>query len=175
VAIGLRCPINLAERIKLEFGDSRPGNYSEKDEVDISALAKEEEVEDDLGAISKKYVAEIIEARVEEIFEKIDEELKEIDRSGMLPAGILLVGGGSKLPGLVEVAKNKLKLPVSVGTCRNMDLVIDKVNDPSFITALGLVFWANKESGKREDKEGVGEVFSGIFAKVKGWISHLMP
>ncbi len=175
VAIGLRCPINLAERIKLEFGDCRPNHYSQKDEVDISALAKEEEVEDDLGTISKKYVAEIIEARVEELFEKVDEELKEVDRSGMLPAGVLLAGSGSKLTGLVEVAKTKLKLPVSIGTCRNMDLVIDKVDDPSFVTALGLVLWADKEFDKKDGKERMGNIFSGAFVKVKNWFSKLMP
>lgn len=175
VAIGLRCPINLAERIKLEFGDARSDHYSSKDEVDVSSLAKEEEVEDDLGAISKKYVSEIIEARVEEIFEKVDEELKSIDRSGMLPAGVLLVGGGSKLSGLVEVAKGKLKLPVSMGNCRNMDLVIDKVDDPSFITALGLVLWADKEFEKRDDKDGMSDVFAGVFDKIKNWFSRLMP
>ena len=65
--------------------------------MDIGELVAEEELGDDGIIISKKYVAEIIEARVEEIFEKIDEELKKIDRSGMLPAGAFLISGGSKM------------------------------------------------------------------------------
>ncbi|MFW5888561.1 MAG: cell division protein FtsA [Patescibacteria group bacterium] len=176
VAIGLRCPINLAERIKLEFGDAVPGNYDGKDEVDISGIAKEEEVEDDAGTISKKYVAEIIEARVEEIFEKVDEELAKVGRSGMLPAGVLVVGGGSKLSGISEVAKSKLKLPVSIGQCRNMDLVIDKANDPVFLTSLGLVLWADREIDRRGDERGsIGEMGGKFLEKIKHWISQLMP
>ena len=176
VAIGLRCPINLAERIKLEFGDAIPKNYDQKEEVDISGMAKEEEVEDDIGSISKKYVAEIIEARVEEIFEKVDEELKKVDRSGMLPAGVLITGGGSKLPGMVEVAKEKLKLPVSTGSCRNMDVVIDKVNDPVFLTALGLVLWGNREMERQgEESSSLGEIGGKFVGKIKHWISQLMP
>lgn len=176
VAIGLRCPINLAERIKLELGDALPANHGQNEQVDISGIAKEEEVEEDLGSISKKYVAEIIEARVEEIFEKIDEELKKIDRAGMLPAGVLVVGGGSKLPGILEVAKSRLKLPVSIGQSRNMDLVIDKANDPTFLTALGLVLWADREIERRGEEGGsIGEMGGRILEKIKHWISRLMP
>ena len=66
--------------------------------------------------VSKKYIAEITEARVEEIFDKIDAELKKIDRSGKLPAGAVLTGGGAKLSGLVEAAKKSLRLPASIGS-----------------------------------------------------------
>lgn len=176
IAIGLRCPINLAERIKLELGDAVPKNYEKREEVDISGIAKEEEVENDIGSISKKYVAEIIEARVEEIFELADKELKKVERSGMLPAGVLLVGGGSKLPGIVDVAKEKLKLPVSPGNCRNMNLVIDKVNDPAYLTSLGLVLWADKEMDKREEEgSSLGAMGGKAVGKIKEWVSKLMP
>ncbi|MCG2695481.1 cell division protein FtsA [Candidatus Parcubacteria bacterium] len=77
VAIGLRCPINLAERIKTEYGNARPDDFNKKDQIDISELANEEDVPDEGMMVSKKYIAEIIEARVEEIFEKIDQEFKK--------------------------------------------------------------------------------------------------
>jgi cell division protein FtsA len=86
VAIGLRCPINLAERIKREYGSAVVIDETHHDDIDISGLVKEEEVNDDINSISRKYVSEIINARVEEIFDKIDNEFKKIDRSGMLPA-----------------------------------------------------------------------------------------
>ncbi|MEK7097319.1 MAG: cell division protein FtsA, partial [Patescibacteria group bacterium] len=90
VAIGLRCPINLAEKIKIEFGSAKPDQFGKKDEIDISELAEEEGLGSELKIISQKYVSEIIEARAEEIFEKIDNEFKKIERSGMLPAGVFL-------------------------------------------------------------------------------------
>jgi len=85
-------------------------------------------------------VAEIIEARCEEVFKMIDKELRAVDRSGKLPAGIVLTGAGAKLPDIVEVAKQVFRLPVSLGVT-NIKTVIDKAADPAFSTAVGLVVW----------------------------------
>jgi cell division protein FtsA len=178
VAIGLRCPINLAERIKLEYGSARSDKFTKKDEIDVSDLAREENISEDSMIISKKYVAEIIEARVEEIFEKIDNELKKIDRSGMLPAGVFLIGAGAKLNDLVEVAKNKLRLPACLGTNQNVSLAIDKVNDVTYLTALGLVAWGNqltkRKKGSRISWPTGGAAGKGL-EQVKDWFKSLIP
>ncbi|PIT93865.1 cell division protein FtsA [Candidatus Falkowbacteria bacterium CG10_big_fil_rev_8_21_14_0_10_43_11] len=178
IAIGLRCPINLAERVKIEHGTVLTKDLTKKDEIDISDLVKEEELGDDQEIISKKYVAEIIEARAEEIMEKVDEELKKIDRSGMLPAGAFLIGGGAKLPGIVEVAKKKLRLPASLGVNRSLASTIDKVNDPAFLVALGLVIWGDqtaKGGGSSWKKLVGGKLISGAIGKVGGWFKKLKP
>jgi len=96
------------------------------------------------GSFSKKQVAEIIEARVEEIMEKVDKELKKIGKSGMLPAGAVLTGGGAKLSGLVEAAKTYLRLPASLGYPQELVSNLDKVSDLSFTTAIGLVLWGSE-------------------------------
>lgn len=178
VAIGLRCPINLAERIKIEYGSARSDKFTKKDEVDASDLAREENISDDGMVISKKYVAEIIEARVEEIFEKIDNEFKKIDRSGMLPAGVFLIGDGAKLSDLVDVAKNKLRLPACLGTNQNVSLAIDKVNDVNYLTALGLVAWGNQLT-KRKKNSRISWPTGGAAGKgleqIKEWFKSLIP
>lgn len=176
IAIGLRCPINLAERIKIECGNANSKDFGAKEEIDLSELAKEEGLEGEIGTVSRKYLAEIIEARVEEIFEKIDDELKRIDRSGLLPAGAVLAGGGAKLSGLAEVAKEKLRLPASVGICRNADIVFDKVNDSKYLTAVGLVVWGNSLLGKKS-KGGFPQIdFIGNFiSKIKEIFSKFAP
>ena len=178
VAIGLRCPINLAERIKLEYGSARSDKYGKKDEVDVTELAKEENVLEESMIVSRKYVAEIIEARVEEIFEKIDNELKKIDRSGMLPAGVFLIGGGALLADIVEAAKNKLRLPACLGVNKNVPLAIDKVNDVNYLTALGLVVWGNHltKGGKGARLNWPGGGAAGkTLEKIKQWFSSLIP
>jgi cell division protein FtsA len=174
IAIGLRCPINLAERIKVEYGHSESDAFTKKDEVDVSQLVKEEKISDNINLISLKYVAEIIEARVEEIFEKVDEELKKIDRSGMLPAGAVLVGGGSMLQGIVETAKRKLRLPVSLGEAKNVKIAIDKARNPEFLTALGLVAWGG-HSLPNSTPNPLKKNISNAFSKVKGFIGKMMP
>jgi len=176
-AIGLRCPINLAERIKIEYGSSDSEKFNKKEKIDISELAKEENAEDELKEISQKYLAEIIEARVEEIFEKVDEELKSIDRSGMLPGGVVLIGGGTKLDGIVDTAKKQLRLPVNIGVNRKVESIIDKANDIEFLSALGLLVWGRESLGEKGGRISIlgGKTIAKGMDKVKKIFKSLMP
>jgi len=175
IAIGLRCPINLAERIKRDYGSAVPDGLDADEEIDVTELVKEEEINDDITTISRKYVSEIINARVEEIFEKIDNEFKKIDRSGMLPAGVMFVGGGACLDSLVEAAKKKLRLPAALGQAKNVNVVIDKVKNPEFLTALGLVIWGSHTEGEGMNNNKFSKSLGGIFEKTKGLFSKIMP
>jgi len=174
IAICLRCPINLAERIKVEYGSSEPSSFADESEVDISDLLKEENVNDSIDSISKKYVAEIIEARVEEIFDKVDEELRLIDRSGMLPAGVVLIGGGAKLNGIVETAKRKLCLPASLGEAKNIRIAIDKARGLEFLGALGLVVWGRR--GSINESNGLfAKNLNQMFGGIKKFFGKIIP
>ncbi|MCX6780737.1 MAG: cell division protein FtsA, partial [Candidatus Magasanikbacteria bacterium] len=127
IAIGLRTSIDVAERVKVEYGTALPKMVGKKEEIFLAELgAAEQEV------VDRKYVAEIIEARVEEIFRKIDKELRAIERSGLLPAGILFTGGGARLDGLVELAKKELRLPAALGYPMDITSLSEKVNDLAF-------------------------------------------
>jgi cell division protein FtsA len=174
IAIGLRCPLNLAERIKIELGNANSEKFNRKDEVDISALAEEENAPNEGRMVSKKYIAEIIEARVEEIFEKIDSELKKIDRSGMLPGGIFLVGGGSKLADIADIAKKQLRLPAVLGSNKNIPSIIDKVNDLQYLSALGLVAWGAKY-GENSSRTPAKDVFNNFMQGFKNVFGKFKP
>lgn len=158
IAIGLRTSLDIAERIKLEYGTALPAQIIRHDQINLADLGAEKE-----EVITRKAVAGIIEARVEELMERIDAELQKIGRSGMLPAGVVFCGGGSKLPGLLEVAKKKLKLPATIGFSLGLTSVTHKVNDPAFATAIGLVAWG-KEFGA--NGTGMGIFNKGMFSKV---------
>lgn len=176
IAIGLRCPINLAERIKLEYGAAKPEKFDKKEQADVKALAQDEGVNDELEEISRYYLAEIIEARVEEIFEKVDDELKKIERSGMLPAGAFIIGGGALMEDVLDIAKQKLRLPASIGTNKNANTIIDKVNEPGYLTALGLTVWGSKNS---VEKKGFGRDAGNLVGKAlsftKGLFNKIKP
>lgn len=150
IAIGLRTSIDVAEKIKLEYGTTLFKEASKKEKINISDIDQNEE-----GIFSRQYVSEIIEARVEEIFLLADKELKKIDRSGMLPAGVVITGGGAKLPGMIKSAKEYLRLPAQVGYPVELDGIIDRIDDPSLATAVGLIMWESDENGtfsSRSDK-----------------------
>jgi cell division protein FtsA len=163
IAIGLRCPITLAEKIKIKYGSAKSEKFSKKDEIDITDLLNEDNMNDESPIISQSYVAEIIEARVEELMSKVDGEFKKIDRSGMLPAGVVLIGGGAKLADIVDAAKKDLRLPVSLGANKHVATLIDKVNDLEYLTALGLTAWG--EQYGRMDGKGPAWSLGGVSDK----------
>ncbi len=149
IAIGLRTSIDIAEKVKLVSASALPKDLAKKDEINLREYGADADEQ-----VSLKYVAQIVQARLEEILEKVDKELKKIERSGMLPAGIVLTGGGSKIPGLVELAKQKLRLPVSLGYPIGVTSITDRVNDLAFSTAIGLVQWGINESGDAAGRKG---------------------
>ncbi|MDX9893406.1 MAG: cell division protein FtsA [Patescibacteria group bacterium] len=175
LAIGLRISIDTAEKIKLEYGTANASGIGKRDEVDIGELEGKES-----NFVSLKYIAEITEARVEEILTKIDNELKKVDKSGKLPAGVVLTGGGSKLDGLVEAAKKHLRLPAVLGQPSNVTSAIDKINDLTFSTAIGLVLWGSQVSTQR-GRGNFGKIlnylpsFKNIGTQTKKWFKKIIP
>ena len=139
IAIGLRTSIDIAEGVKVQYGDCHASAVGKREEIDLFEVGSQ-----DHEIVKKQYVSEIIEARVEEILQKIDGELKRIKRSGLLPAGVVFTGAGAKLPGLIEVAKRTLRLPAVLGYPLNIASVTDKVNDLGFSTAVGLIKWGSQ-------------------------------
>lgn len=175
IAIGLRIAIDTAEKIKLEIGTAVSSKLSKRDEIDVGKMEDKES-----NFVSKKYISEIIEARVDEIFDKVDAELKKLDKSGKLPAGAVLTGGGAKLKGIVEAAKKRLRLPASEGMPLSITSAIDKINDPSFSTAIGLVIWGNQLEAHRGGR-GFGQVLKyipniqGVTDKAKKLFKKIIP
>jgi cell division protein FtsA len=139
LAIGLRTSVDTAEKLKLQYAYAEAREVKKDIDVDLSKIDKQED-----GKVSTKHIAEIVEARLEEIFSLANKELKRVGKDGQLPAGAILTGGGAKLPGVVELAKKELRLPVTLGTPGSVTTVIDRVNDPAYATAVGLVLWANE-------------------------------
>ncbi len=126
IAIGLCTDIDIAERIKIEFGTCLSGTSKKMSEIKTS---------EESFSFSQKMLVKIIEARVVEIFEQVQKELKKISRQGLLPAGVVLTGGGAKLPKIVELAKKELKLPVQIGVPRGF---LGLEPDPALATVCGL-------------------------------------
>lgn len=173
IAIGLRTSVEVAERIKLEYGSAVVGDIDEDDGIDLSRIDSRED-----GVVSRRHVAEIIEARLEEIFMLVQRELKSIGKSGLLPSGAVLVGGGARMTHIAELAKNVLGLPVQIGFPSGFGGILDKVDDPSFATVAGLVLWGQYNV---EEKKEVGAFdrlsrpAGDTVDKMKGWLKRFLP
>lgn len=165
LAIGLRCRVGAAEKIKLSFGFALSKEISGKEKIDLH------EIDDGLkSAVGRKFISEIIEVRLAEIFELVNNELKLIGKMGRLPAGAVLVGGGAKMPGIVELAKQEFKLPVQIGVPEIGNIEIpneelkDQLEDPEFAVADGLLLWASDQSLK----------INGWVGRKQKWLSGLL-
>jgi cell division protein FtsA len=111
IALGLKIPLEEAESIKLGTN---------------------------MGSYSKRKLDEIIEARLSDIFELIESYLKKIKRSELLPAGIIMTGGGVGLPLIEELARGVLRLPTKIGTGEMVTVAKGKLRDSSWFVAYGL-------------------------------------
>ena len=135
LALGLQTSIEIAEQIKLTHGQCNTRGLTKKDTIDLVEFGMPGQV------VSKKFVAEIISARVVEILEKIDDELLAIQRRSLLPAGVVLCGGGAKLHDIVDVAKAVFQMNASYGFPTGIRSATDTIHDLSFTAAIGLVKW----------------------------------
>ncbi|TSC96272.1 MAG: Cell division protein ftsA [Parcubacteria group bacterium Athens1014_26] len=156
LAIGLKTSIAAAEAMKLSFGSATSRGISARETIDLKKIDPNSKT-----IANRKYVSEIIEVRLAEIFEFVNNELKIIDKSGKLPAGIVLVGGGSKMPNIVDLAKQELKLPAQVGIPDTSIFDVSsgelslQAEDPEIACALGLVLWASDGVVENVSKESI--------------------
>lgn len=130
LAIGLKTDLDIAELVKLQHAGL--GAKAKIGTVSVSANKKS-------YTFDAEDISDITEARVEELLELIEKELKKIHKSQKLPGGVVLVGGMSKLPGIAEFAKEKLQLAARVGKLQSIGGLADIVADPSYATAVGLM------------------------------------
>lgn len=168
LSLGLRISTEMAEKIKIKYGNCLPKSVNKRDKITITNSSGEQE------DISLYLVSQIINARVVEILEKIDKELHSVGRSGLLPAGAVLTGGGAEIKGLVEVGRNVLKLPVSIGYPIDITSITPKSSELVFAGAVGLVKWGSSVSYRSDRRKPIisnvtNKAWSGM-RKIGKWL-----
>ncbi len=130
LAIGLKTDLDIAEKVKVQHAhlanEPKYGTASVKHD-------------DKTHTFDAADVRMIVEARVEEILEYVDKELKKIHRSRKLPGGVVLVGGTANIPGIAEFCKEKLELASRIGKLQPLGGLIDTVQDPAYASTVGLM------------------------------------
>ncbi len=143
LAIGLKTSLTVAEELKIRHGTCDLASVGEGEEISVSVLGEEAG-----RTVGRMEVAEIIEARMRETFELMGSELR---RGGatMLPAGIILTGGGAQLAGVAELGREVLQMPVRVAGPMGVGGLVETLLNPAYSTAIGLLQWGAQslESG----------------------------
>lgn len=169
IAIGLKTEISIAESIKKQHGTCI---FAKTDKEKKDQSKKKIEIFDQASSISftKKNLVDIIEPRVSEILDLIQKELKKIGRQELLPAGVVLTGGGANLPRIKDLVKQQLNLPCEIGTVKKITGLQD---DPSLATVAGLVLGSGDIDS--DDKEGIMGVAKGVGSKLKRFFKAFIP
>ena len=165
IAIGLRTPYNSAEEIKIKYGHAQPQAVMPEEMVKIDVFG-----EDGQHQVPRHYLAEIIEARAEEIFELVLKEIKRSGYDGLLPAGLVLCGGTAQLPGLKDLARDVMGLPTRVGEPENLRGLVDTLHSPAFATSVGLLRW-----GISHDLPQPSQQPTRSSLKMPGWLKAFLP
>tara|TARA_Y100000310_G_scaffold345814_1_gene470357 strand:+ start:2955 stop:4172 length:1218 start_codon:yes stop_codon:yes gene_type:complete len=140
LAVGLKIPVDIAEKIKIKQGTALSKKVPLRDTIELSEFdpsLKEE--------VSRRFVTEIIEVRVAEIIDILNNELESLRERFEFPSGIVVTGGGVKLEGITELMRQKIGLPVQIGIPDISRLEIPNptyeklIDDPEFSTAIGLI------------------------------------
>lgn len=163
LAVGLHCPVSVAEDAKLRFGHCRPESLDLNETVRVPGFDRN-------GAcdVSRQDMVEIVEARVEEIFTLVLRELRRSSYDGLLSAGVALCGGSANLPGMAELGSEVLGMPVRVLTPQRVGGLLEIAGDTAHATGTGLLLWGLRQPDASDGAEEVGllgkvgRVFRGI-------------
>jgi len=202
LAAGLRLSLDDAEKVKIkaeELFKASDAQHSEKathadkeskksEESDEEAHAKKSDILDvsslnfeGVKTISRKLFTDIVEARVEEIFDLIIQNVEQSGNEYKLQAGIVITGGSSEIPGITAMAKKRFGTPARIGTPRGLEGLVDGISSPAYAAAQGLIMYAmgdevyrgdnkyNSMSGSKKKSSG------GLAGRLSGFFKNLMP
>jgi len=150
LALALRVPVDIAEKIKLHYGYAVSSEVPGKEKVDLSKIDPELK-----GKPSKKFIAEVIEARIAEICEIVNKELRSLEKERALPGGVVVVGGGAKMPGIADLIQAELRLTTQIGVAdptlfrAGNQGVKELLESPEYTCVLGLPLWSDEVFKKK--------------------------
>jgi cell division protein FtsA len=151
LAIGLKTDLEIAEAVKIKHATLADASKTGRVSVDHERINH---------VFDAGVVTMIVEARVEEILEFVDKELKKIHKSRKLPGGVVLVGGSAKIPGIAAFTREKLQLASRLGALQNTEGLIEEVKGLDYVTAVGLMNLDMLFAEQSVDKGPVGKMVS---------------
>lgn len=157
LAYGLKVPLSRAEKLKLEHGSAL---------LDAECRGQTVTITNELGLVLKvvniEHLRRIMSLRLEEIFQLIAQHLEQAGLADYLRAGVFLCGGGARIPHLPRLAEQVLQMPVSIGQTQSISGLKSALDQPEFVTAIGLAKFGSFKNRKRENKS----LFKGMLGRL---------
>ena len=169
IAIGLKTSLPAAEELKIAHGTCDVGKVDPDETISVSVLGEEAGRE-----IGRAELCGIIEARMRETFEMLGAEMRSAG-AGLLPAGLILTGGGSQLAGIAELGREVLQMPVRVVAPSGVGGLTDSILNPAYATAIGLLMWGATMLDEDEPARYESAPGGGILGKVRDAFRNVFP
>lgn len=167
IAAGLRTPVGEAERIKQRYGCARTSMVTQDERVEVPSVGGRSP-----RTISRQILCEIIEPRLEEIFQLVQREIAKSGYEGSLASGIVMTGGSTLLPGMIEMAEQVFRVPVRLGVPTSVGGLIDVVSNPVYATGVGLVLYGMKRQDRSFFRIREDNIFYKVKSRMADWFSE---
>ncbi|MEI7818920.1 MAG: cell division protein FtsA [bacterium] len=162
IVYGLRTTIDIAEKLKTQFGAARKSSIKNTTKLDLTKIGAK-------GSLMERELDLIICSRLEEIAGLIKTEITRSGKERLLSNGIVLTGGGAKLPNIETFLEAEITLPVMIGEPIGITGIIDRVKDPAFSTAVGLLFEdMDRPQNGSSVNDRIGQIFTGVQGFIRG-------
>lgn len=168
VAVGLRTPIHEAERIKQRYGCALSATVDKQDMIEVPSVGGREP-----RVMGRQILSEILEPRVEEIFQLVQHEVERNGFSDLLTSGVVITGGSTLLPGMPELAEEIMGLPVRRAAPRGIGGLVDVVKSPMYATGVGLVVYGAKNQDRRVFRIREDNVFKKVKSRMRDWLQEV--
>ena len=169
IAIGLRAPLAEAEKIKKEYGTCIAQNISGEEMVEVPGMGGRKS-----RKLPRQILAEILEPRMEELFELIKREIYRAGMEHAIISGIVVTGGSALLDGVPEIAESIFNIPARLGTPRGIKGLVDVVNNPMYATGVGLVLFGAKNQSQKKFRIRDENIFNRVIARMKKWFKEVL-
>ncbi len=177
IAVRLRTPFAEADELKKKYAQATSSDVDADDVVEVTTFGDSQ-----VESVPRRQICEVAEARLQETFLLVQSEIRRSGYEGLLPAGVVLVGGTAQLSGIADLASDLLQLPVRHGVPRGIHGLVDTVSGPAYAASVGLVLWGarygdraigrgavvNRDDRYVSDPRKVG-------GRVKGWLRAILP
>ncbi len=171
----LHTPHNTAEYLKLKYGSATAEEIPEdQDGIDTDTFSPGERQQ-----VSRQLLNEILQSRAEQLIEMIGSEIRRSGYEGLLPAGIVLTGGSAQLPGIEDLTRDMLGMPVRIGVPGNLTGLAEAIDSPPYATGVGLVRWGLRHGLTTTSGHPIGEQSQGnwkyTYDRFKLWLREFLP
>ena len=168
IALGLRTPSEHAEKLKTKYGAAMVSMVHKDETIEVPSIGTRPS-----RVMSRQILCEIIEPRVEEIFELVKREIEKTGYEDLLASGVVITGGSTLLPGTAELAEEVIGLPVRGGVPRGVGGLVDVVKSPMFATGVGLALYGSQHLDQRfvKVRNDADNVYSKVITRMREWLT----